>query len=116
MLSIDEAIKHAREVAGRNRKIISSGYDGEFCIAELYADDTEAINEVYDRCEQSAEEHEQLAEWLEELQLYKQGNCTNDCEHFDNGVKYGYEKGVDDFAERLEKHCLYKKIYGIFYT
>lgn len=38
-----------------------------------------------------------------ELKSYKQGNCTNDCEHFDNGVKYGYEKGIDDFAKRLKQ-------------
>lgn len=39
---------------------------------------------------------------VEELQLYKQGNCTNDCEHFDNGVKYGYEKGIDDFVNAVK--------------
>ena len=41
---------------------------------------------------------------IQELQSYKQGNCTNDCEHFDNAVAYVYEKGIDDFAEALKKY------------
>lgn len=38
---------------------------------------------------------------IQELQSYKQGNCTNDCEHFDNAFSYGYEKGIDDFAKAM---------------
>ena len=49
MLSIDEAISHAREVASRKFD------DRVHCI----------------RC---AEEHEQLAEWLEELKAIKDGS------------------------------------------
>ena len=49
MLSIDEAIAHAREVASRKFD------DRVHCI----------------RC---AEEHEQLAEWLEELKAIKDGS------------------------------------------
>lgn len=103
-MTIDEAIAHARKVAERKKKAFQNCKDDcRFCLASK-------------PCNESAEEHEQLAEWLEELKLYKQGNCTNDCEHFDNGVKYGYNKAIDDFAGRLEKLCLYKKIDGILYT
>ena len=38
----------------------------------------------------------------EVAQEYKQGNCTNDCAHFDNAVQYGYNKAIDEFAERLQ--------------
>ena len=44
-----------------------------------------------------------IAKMLEELQSYKQGNCTNDCEHFDNGVKYGYNMAIDDFLKRIHE-------------
>ena len=37
------------------------------------------------------------------MQLYKQGNCTNDCEHFDNGVAYGYNKAIDDLVLQCKK-------------
>ena len=40
---------------------------------------------------------------IQELQSYKQGNCTNDCEHFDNAVSYVYKKGIDDFVNAVIK-------------
>ena len=53
-MTIDEAIAHAREVAKRNRE------QWKNCPADRR--DIE-----HQTCEQCAEEHEQLAEWLEEL-------------------------------------------------
>ena len=52
-MTIDEAIAHARKVAKENRKQHKTG-----CLGH--------IEEYYD-AKQRAEEHEQLAEWLEEL-------------------------------------------------
>lgn len=53
-----------------------------------------------------AEKYEQLANWLEELQAYKLGDCMNDCKHYDNCSDYIYSKGynnaIDEFAERLK--------------
>lgn len=37
----------------------------------------------------------------EVAQEYKQGNCTNDCTHFDNAVQYGYNKAIDDVRYML---------------
>ena len=54
MLSIDEAIAHAKEVASRKFD------DRVHCI----------------RC---AEEHEQLAEWLEELKAYRAIGTPEEC-------------------------------------
>ena len=53
-MTIDEAIAHARDVAKRNRE------QWKNCPADRR--DIE-----HQTCEQCAEEHEQLAEWLEEL-------------------------------------------------
>lgn len=59
-MSIDEAIAHAREVAKNNRK--ESNYD---------AFSLDYMNEMHKKnCVKCAEEHEQLAEWLEELKVH----------------------------------------------
>lgn len=58
MMSIDEAIKHAREVAEENYK------QGFLCHAN-------PNDEELDKCIECAREHEQLAEWLEELKRFK---------------------------------------------
>jgi len=58
-LSLDEAIIHAREVA--EKKYL----EGFLC----YANSGNKKNDEYIKC---AEEHEQLAEWLEELKKYRE--------------------------------------------
>ena len=75
MLSIDEAIVHAREVASRKFD------DRVHCI----------------RC---AEEHEQLAEWLEELKAYRASVFSGDMTQ--KMLKEEYCKAVDDFAESVK--------------
>ncbi len=62
MLSIDEAIAHAREVANTQR-----GKSG-ICLQNGLE------CEHFSDCLKCAEEHEQLAEWLEELKAIKDGS------------------------------------------
>lgn len=52
MMSLDEAIKHAEEVAEENQAIVDS--------CDYYGENMA-------KCEKCAEEHRQLAEWLKEL-------------------------------------------------
>lgn len=59
-LTIDEAIKHAKEVTEKNYR----GVDFE----SLDSVDVD----IKANCVKCAEEHEQLAEWLEELKSYKE--------------------------------------------
>ena len=59
-LTFEEAISHAKEVAEKNHR----GTDFE---SIDYIDDDIKAN-----CVKCAEEHEQLAEWLEELKTYKE--------------------------------------------
>ena len=66
-MTIDETIAKEKANAEKLRKIIETGYDGEISIEALFCDDTDAIKEVYERFENCAKEHEQRAEWLEEL-------------------------------------------------
>ena len=83
MLSIDEAIAHAREEAKEIRENIIDGNNLE--PYESYC------NAMTGRC---AEEHEQLAEWLEELKSYRasvfSGYMTQKM------LKEEYNKAIDD--------------------
>ncbi len=58
-LTLEEAIAHAKEVAEKNYR------GANFKSIDSIDDDIKA------NCVKCAEEHEQLAEWLEELKLYK---------------------------------------------
>lgn len=59
-LTLDEAIKHAKEIADMN-----------YNDAEKFDSNDSVENYMKANCIKCAEEHEQLAEWLEELKSYK---------------------------------------------
>lgn len=59
-LTLDEAIKHEKKVAERNYR------DTEYESTDPIDDDIKTI------CREHAKEHEQLANWLEELKSYKE--------------------------------------------
>lgn len=112
MLSIDEAIAHAREKAKETRENIIDGDNlGPY---ESYCNAMVA---------KSAEEYEQLAEWLEELKDYRDKNkmvVRVDVENMDSIKdkieelsKYAesqYNKAIDDFKSRLEERILAGKM------
>ena len=52
-----------------------------------------------------AEEHEQRADWFEELKALKNGlniKCDNLNEALEKGKKVGYNKAIDDFIRKCE--------------
>ena len=65
-----------------------------------------------------AREHEQRAEWLEELKALKNGlniKCDNLNEALEKGKKIGYNKAIDDFVKAIvdrglsandDKYCI----------
>lgn len=59
MMEIDEAIRHAEEVAEQNEK------DGDYAKRR-------GFNIYSDECQKCAEEHRQLAEWLKELKALRE--------------------------------------------
>ena len=59
-LTLDEAIKHAKEVADMN-----------YNDAEKFDSNDSVENYMKANCMKCAEEHEHLAKWLEELKFYK---------------------------------------------
>ena len=105
-MTIDETIAKEKENAEKLRKIIETGYDGEISIEALFCDDTAAIKEAYERFENCAKEHEQRAEWLEELKCYKNDNDFSDYADRLHKIAFnsGYNKAIDDFAGRLIRY------------
>ena len=89
MLNIDEAITHAREVAntqkGKSGICLQNGLE-----CEHFSD-----------CLKCAEEHEQLAEWLEELKVYKAIGTVKECKNSVLDIPKAYNKAIDDFVEDI---------------
>ena len=96
MLSIDEAIAHAREVANTQR-----GKSG-ICLQNGLE------CEHFSDCLKCAEEHEQLAEWLEELKALREEKSEFQImakDNYEMGMENGYKKAIDDFIHECDKYC-----------
>ena len=97
-MTLDEAIIHAREVASEQKR--RSGA----CVQN----DSEC--DKFSTCLKCAEEHDQLAEWLEELKFLKQWKsdimdsfCKYDVSSFEELVTNTRNKAIDDFAKEICK-------------
>ena len=94
-MTLDEAIKHAREVAEDKR----ADADWKFRHGRLNADD----------CISCAEEHDQLADWLEDYKKLKSIDedlrlkyCYEDLSEADNlGYLRGYNKAISEVDDLL---------------
>ena len=98
MLSIDEAIANEREVAEIHRNDIVSKEDYH----NMPWIDME--NELNMR---SAEEHEQLAEWLEELKAYREIGTVEECRNSILEIPKAYNKAIDDCKELTFREVVY---------
>lgn len=87
-MTIDEAIAHAREVAKEKYA------EGMLCHAN--PNDGEL-----DGCIECAKEHEQLAEWLEELKANRIA-LAKASKALDENTWLGYNKAIDDFSKKLK--------------
>ena len=90
-MTIDEAIIHAREVA-----------DSKYKIANLYHDDYGVYDKEESRCISCAEEHEQLAEWLEELKLLRTTKETM--------YREIYNQALEELAEFFHRDYVFESI------
>ena len=93
-MTLDEAIAHAREVAEEQRK----------------ACDLSWVWDNPDNIKKCAEEHDQLAEWLEELKFLKQWKlgimdsfCKYDASSFEELIANARNKAIDDFVKEICK-------------
>lgn len=75
----------------------------DYCHLSMKIDDR-----LYNREAENYEEArtQAIEDWntRKPMEHYKLGNCTNDCEHFDNAVTYGYTKAIQNFVDRLSKY------------
>lgn len=80
MISLDEAIKRAEEIAEENQRVVDTGivFD-DVTIDVLYCDDTEVIEEHLANYQRCANEHRQLAEWLKDYKRLKEQEPCEDC-------------------------------------
>ena len=74
-MTIDRAIAHARDVAKRRMAEYENHYDKD---AHYYPM----------QCKKCAEEHEQLADWLEELKAYRANATETKCKPICLGNSY----------------------------
>ena len=88
-MTLDEAIAHAREVASRK-------FDDRV------------------HCLKCAEEHEQIADWLEELVMLRLDSCMIHMPERLHLVENGYNKALNDFVNACEKQ--FTTMYGQRYV
>ena len=100
-MSIDEAIAHAREVASEQKR--RSG----ICVQNNSECDK------FSACLKCAEEHEQLAEWLEELKKRRNEDYGYLADIHQN---IGYRKAIDDFVENIRLYYSLKQEMGYVAT
>ena len=115
MLSIDEAIAHARKVAEEQRELFRlCPYPSQECNG---ADICKCLKNKHDGCIKCAKEHEQLAEWLEELKAYREKKCdksvylasksVDKIDAVNKGYIDGYNKAIDDCKELTFREVVY---------
>ena len=79
-------------------------------------------DEYSKKCEVYAEEHEQLAEWLEELKALKENSISKEAfekmksRAYEKGHRQGYNKAIDDFAEHIRTYYALKQEMGYVAT
>lgn len=95
-MTLDEAIQHAKDVAQLQRK------DNDACKVKKSYGCKDCAYYYEKPCLECAGEHEQLAEWLEELKDYRRFNGAKTFDNgFKQGEKYGYKKAIDDFEDKI---------------
>ena len=108
MLSIDEAIAYAREVAEEQRELFRlCPYPSQECNG---ADICKCLKNKHDGCIKCAEEHEQLAEWLEELKALREEKSEFLIlakDNYEMGMENGYNKAIDDCKELTFREVVY---------
>ena len=105
-MTLDEAIQRENKIAEENQKIVDTEivFD-DISLSQLYCDDTEVIEEHLSNYRKCAEYHKQLAEWLEELVMLRLDSCMIHMPERLHLVENGYNKALDDFAEKLNAKC-----------
>ena len=106
MLSIDEAIARERNLAEIYRNDIVPKEDYH---------NMPWIDMANEGNKKAAEEHEQLAEWLEELKTYKAIGTVEECKNSVLDIQKAYNKAIDDaksvILQTLDNEILVDTLY-----
>lgn len=97
-MTIDDAIKHAKEKAQKHRQT-----EKKYREIHRSENDESLFKEQLEDCIGCAEEHEQLAGWLEELKEYKENKHRSLRYMYEKG----YNKGIDDLTEKISIYGTY---------
>ena len=105
-MTLDEAIQTENKIAEENQKIVDTEivFD-DVSLSQLYCDDTEVIEEHLSNYRKCAEYHKQIADWLEELVMLRLDSCMIHMPERLHLVENGYNKALNDFAEKLNAKC-----------
>ena len=105
-MTLDEAIQRENKIAEENQKIVDTEivFD-DVSLSQLYCDDTEVIEEHLSNYRKCAEYHKQIADWLEELVMLRLDSCMIHMPERLQLVENGYNKALNDFAEKLNAKC-----------
>ena len=105
-MTLDEVIQRENKIAEENQKIVDTEivFD-DVSLSQLYCDDTEVIEEHLSNYRKCAEYHKQIADWLEELVMLRLDGCMIHMPERLHLVENGYNKAIDDFAEKLNAKC-----------
>lgn len=97
MRTLDEAIANEREVLEKKK------YQYE-CYMECSDSYKQNHKEIIAQSRRDFEEHERLAEWLEELKALR--HEANEWRKA--GYSHGYNKAIDDFVKACKENIMYK--------
>ena len=87
-MDIQQAMEHAREVTKRKRAEATNNFP--------------TLVEYYNECKKCADEHEQLAQWLEELEQYKALGALEEVREAADTVRRYETQYLDDMENPLE--------------
>ena len=120
-MTIDEAIRHCGKVAEEQEELyrICPASESEMFHCNGTKDCRVLKNGKNKGCKKCAEEHRQLAEWLEELKDYRDKNkmvvridvdsIKDKIEELSKYAESQYDKAIDDIKEKLMQN-------GFIYT
>ena len=95
MRTIDEAIAHEREVAKTRRNAY------ETCERKIRFNNKCDMCFQQTKCDKCADEHEQIAELLEELKTYRENSNGYNKEDIELNRRAMYNKAIDDFLNKV---------------
>lgn len=95
-MTIDEAITHVREVAEKQRK------DNDNCEYKSQYSCKGCADYYSKPCIECAEEHEQIAEWLEELKANRIA-LEKANGYLEANYRLGYNTAIDNFVIKIKE-------------